>query len=192
MADPVLDSIGPNAGLLIGDGDQNFGEALATQMYERGFEPHTAKTRSQCLEHIEAASPAYAVVDLRFRHGMGFDVVRALRERNQNARVVILSGYGELAHVVAAIKMGAVDYLTKPSDPDTIDRALRTPLGKMSPPPEIAQDTADVQWNHIMRIYHRCEGNVTETAEQLKMHRRTLQRMIKQRNIPRPYVKPPN
>ena len=189
MFDRPLEALGPDANLLIADSDRRFAGALAAQMTERGFESRTASTVCQSLEFIQDTSPAYAVVDLRFEDGTSFDVMSALREYNSNARIVILSGYGELTNVVAAIKMGAIDYLTKPSDPDTIDCALRVSLGKLPPPPAVAQDTAEVRWDHIMQIYHRCGGNVTETAERLKMHRRTLQRMLKKRNVPRPYVK---
>jgi len=173
--------------LLIADGDQAFSAALADEMQTRGFAPQMAATVDEAVNAIRRKPPAYAVIELQLDDGTAFDILDASRKCDEQMRVIVLTGYGELSHVVAAIKLGAIDYLTKPSDPDAIEYALRAVDGSLPPPPEIVPDTADLRWDHIMRTYHACEGNVTAAAERLKMHRRTLQRMLKKRNIPRPY-----
>ena len=129
----------------------------------------------------EAASinpPAFAVVDLRLEDGNGLDVVTALTEARSNSRVVVLTGYGNIATAVAAVKAGAVDYLPKPADADQVAAALLADGATLPPPPDRPMSADRVRWEHIQRVYEQCDRNVSETARRLKMHRRTLQRIL--------------
>ena len=125
--------------------------------------------------------PAYAVVDLRLEDGNGLDVVDALREARPDVRVVVLTGYGAIATAVAAVKMGATDYLSKPADADEVTRALLSQGETLPPPPEMPMSADRVRWEHIQRVYEQCDRNVSETARRLHMHRRTLQRILAKR-----------
>ncbi|HKF72411.1 MAG TPA: response regulator, partial [Stellaceae bacterium] len=123
-------------------------------------------------------TPAFAVVDLRLTDGSGLDVVSALREARPSARIVMLTGYGNIATAVAAVKAGAVDYLPKPADADAVERALLATEASLPPPPEDPMSADRVRWEHIQRVFEQCDRNVSETARRLKMHRRTLQRIL--------------
>jgi len=122
--------------------------------------------------------PAYAVVDLRLEDGNGLEVVEALCEARPDVRVVMLTGYGNIASAVAAVKSGAVDYLAKPADADQIEVALLETDKVLPPPPEDPMSADRVRWEHIQRVFEQCDRNVSETARRLKMHRRTLQRIL--------------
>ncbi|MGB8840081.1 MAG: response regulator, partial [Aliidongia sp.] len=126
----------------------------------------------------EAVPPAFAVVDLRLGDGSGLDIVSAIRTARPNARIVMLTGYGNIATAVAAVKAGALDYLPKPADADAVERALLTRSDGLPPPPEDPMSADRVRWEHIQRVFEQCDRNVSETARRLKMHRRTLQRIL--------------
>ena len=168
---------GPDATLLLVDDDAPFVARLARAMEKRGFLPETAGTVAAGRAAAMARPPAYAVVDLRLEDGNGLQVVEALREARADCRVVILTGYGAIATAVAAVKIGAIDYLAKPADADDIVNALLS-IGGASPPPENPMSADRVRWEHIQRVYELCERNVSETARRLNMHRRTLQRIL--------------
>jgi len=164
--------------LLIVDDDAPLCQRLARAMERRGFLVVTAESVAAGVAAVAAHPPAFAVVDLRLGDGSGLDVVRALREARPMARIVMLTGYGNIATAVAAVKAGAIDYLPKPADADAVERAL---LATEASPPPLPEDpmTADrVRWEHIHRIFEQCDRNVSETARRLKMHRRTLQRIL--------------
>lgn len=164
--------------LLIVDDDQPFRQRLALAMERRGFVVTTAATAEEALVAIADSSPEYAVVDLRLEEGSGLDIVPALRERRPDMRIVMLTGYGNIATAVAAVKAGAVDYLAKPADADDIEAALMA-VGQTKPSPPIRPMSADrVRWEHIQRVYELCDRNVSETARRLNLHRRTLQRIL--------------
>ena len=129
-----------------------------------------------------ARPPAYAVVDLRLEDGNGLDVVEVLREKREDSRVVVLTGYGAIATAVAAVKIGATDYLSKPADAADIMNALISREGELPPPPENPMSADRVRWEHIQRVYELCDRNVSETARRLNMHRRTLQRILAKRS----------
>ena len=129
-----------------------------------------------------ARPPAYAVIDLRLEDGNGLDVVETLRARRPDARIVVLTGYGAIATAVAAVKIGATDYLAKPADADDVMNALLTPKDELPPPPENPMSADRVRWEHIQRVYELCDRNVSETARRLNMHRRTLQRILAKRS----------
>ena len=175
-------SIGPDKTMLLVDDDEPFLKRLAKAMEKRGFEVETADSVVAGKAIATARPPAYAVIDLRLGDGNGLDVVEVIRARREDARVVVLTGYGAIATAVAAVKIGATDYLSKPADANDITQALLTPEGDTPPPPENPMSADRVRWEHIQRVYELCDRNVSETARRLNMHRRTLQRILAKRS----------
>ena len=167
--------------LLIVEDDKSFLQRLARAMEGRGFAVTTAESVAQGLTQLETASPAFAVVDMRLEDGNGLDVISALKRRRPDARAIILTGYGNIATAVNAVKLGAVDYLSKPVDADDVVAALLALDGRKAEPPENPMSADRVRWEHIQRIYELCGRNVSETARRLNMHRRTLQRILAKR-----------
>jgi two-component system response regulator RegA len=168
--------------LLIVDDDRPFRERLARAMQTRGFEVLVAETVREGIAIVRERPPAYAVVDLKLEDGNGLDVVGTLHETRPNARVVVLTGFGNIATAVAAVKFGAIDYLPKPADADDIMGALLAAPGAKPNPPENPMSADRVRWEHIQRVYELCGHNVSETARRLNMHRRTLQRILAKRS----------
>jgi two-component system, response regulator RegA len=164
--------------LLIVDDDEPLCQRLARAMERRGFIVQTADSVAAGSRIAEERPPAFAVVDLRLADGSGLDVVKVLRRARANARIVMLTGYGNIATAVAAVKAGAVDYLPKPVDADAVERALLATDAALPPPPEDPMSADRVRWEHIQRVFEQCDRNVSETARRLKMHRRTLQRIL--------------
>ncbi|KUP94792.1 ActR/PrrA/RegA family redox response regulator transcription factor [Tritonibacter horizontis] len=182
MVEAALPEIGPDASLLLVDDDEPFLRRLAKAMEKRGFVVETAGSVADGKTAALARPPAYAVVDLRLEDGNGLDVVEALREKRPDSRVVVLTGYGAIATAVAAVKIGATDYLSKPADAKDITDALLASDDAMPPPPENPMSADRVRWEHIQRVYELCDRNVSETARRLNMHRRTLQRILAKRS----------
>ncbi len=181
IEEPIAD-LGPDRTLLLVDDDEPFVKRLARAMEKRGFEPETAESVAIGKAMAMARPPAYAVVDLRLEDGNGLDVVEALRERRPDCRIVVLTGYGAIATAVAAVKIGAIDYLSKPADATEVTNALLARSETLPPPPENPMSADRVRWEHIQRIYEMCDRNVSETARRLNMHRRTLQRILAKRS----------
>jgi len=178
---PDDDILGSDRSLLIVEDDKPFLTRLARAMEGRGFAVDTADTVEEAVAKIKAAPPAYAVVDMRLGDGNGLDVVAAIREKREDARAVILTGYGNIATAVTAVKLGAIDYLSKPADADEIFAALTRTSDDRVAPPENPMSADRVRWEHIQRVYEMCDRNVSETARRLNMHRRTLQRILAKR-----------
>jgi len=166
--------------LLLLDDDQALRTRLGRALEARGFEVTTAASVSEATEALRARLPAFAVLDMRLEDGNGLKVVEAIRERREDARIVMLTGYGAIATAVAAVKAGAVDYLSKPADADDVVKALLA-TGDAPEPPENPMSADRVRWEHIQRVYELCDHNVSETARRLGMHRRTLQRILAKR-----------
>jgi two-component system response regulator RegA len=164
--------------LLIVDDDEPFLARLARAMERRGFEVKTASSITEGIATAKAAPPAFAVIDLRLADGSGLDVVTALRAARPDTRIVMLTGYGNIATAVAAVKAGALDYLAKPADADQVEAALLARELSLPPPPENPMSADRVRWEHIQRVFEQCDRNVSETARRLNMHRRTLQRIL--------------
>ncbi|MGH7040456.1 MAG: ActR/PrrA/RegA family redox response regulator transcription factor [Stellaceae bacterium] len=164
--------------LLIVDDDAPLCQRLARAMERRGFIVTTADSVATGVAAAAGHPSAYAVVDMRLGDGRGFDVVSALRKARPQARIVMLTGYGNIATAVAAVKAGAIDYLPKPADADAVERALLAQEDGTPEPPEDPMSADRVRWEHIQRVFELCERNVSETARRLKMHRRTLQRIL--------------
>ncbi len=167
--------------LLIVDDDKPFLERLAKAMERRGFEVETADGVAAGIEAAKRTPPAFAVLDMRLGDGNGLDIVPVIRQSRNNARIIMLTGYGNIATAVAAVKAGAVDYLAKPTDADQVEAALLNRDGNLPPPPDHPMSADRVRWEHIQRVYEQCGRNVSETARRLNMHRRTLQRILNKR-----------
>jgi two-component system, response regulator RegA len=174
-------STSPEKTLLIVEDDKPFLQRLASAMQTRGFAVTTAASVAEGLQQVEHCAPAFAVVDMRLGDGNGLDVIERLKNRRPDARGVILTGYGNIATAVTAVKMGAFDYLAKPADADEIHAALMAQPGERAMPPENPMSADRVRWEHIQRVYELCGRNVSETARRLNMHRRTLQRILAKR-----------
>ena len=180
MADLVAAMPGDRS-LLIVEDDKSFLQRLARAMEGRGFTVTTAESVADGLTQLETTSPAFAVVDMRLEDGNGLEVISVLKRRRPDARAIILTGYGNIATAVNAVKLGAVDYLSKPVDADDVVAALLALEGRRAEPPENPMSADRVRWEHIQRIYELCGRNVSETARRLNMHRRTLQRILAKR-----------
>ncbi len=178
---PALPVLPVDASLLIVEDDANFRNRLARAMEKRGFQVMTAAGVSEARMIMRQTPPAFAVVDLRLNDGDGLNVVNDLHDLREDCKALILTGYGNIATAVAAVKAGAIDYLAKPADAYDIEKALLTPDGAMPPPPENPMSADRVRWEHIQRVYELCGHNVSETARRLGMHRRTLQRILAKR-----------
>ena len=175
------DEIGPDASLLVVDDDGPFLRRLARALEARGFAVDTAESVAEGIAKAKTNPPKYAVVDLRLGDGSGLDVIAAIRQRRDDTRIIMLTGYGNIATAVNAVKLGAVDYLAKPADADDIFAALTQRPGEKVELPENPMSADRVRWEHIQRVYEICERNVSETARRLNMHRRTLQRILAKR-----------
>jgi len=180
MVEAALNAVNDRS-LLIVEDDKSFLLRLARAMEGRGFTVTTAESVADGLQHVEKSAPAYAVVDMRLGDGNGLDVISALKRRRPDARGIVLTGYGNIATAVTAVKLGAVDYLSKPADADDVIAALLALDGKKAEPPSNPMSADRVRWEHIQRIYELCGRNVSETARRLNMHRRTLQRILAKR-----------
>ena len=182
MIERKIEEIGIDKTLLLVDDDEPFLRRLTKAMEKRGFKVESAGSVAAGRAIATARPPAYAVVDLRLTDGNGFDVVEVLHEKRPDCRVVVLTGYGAIATAVAAVKIGATDYLSKPADASDIMNALLASGDDLPPPPENPMSADRVRWEHIQRVYELCDRNVSETARRLNMHRRTLQRILAKRS----------
>ena len=175
-------AIGVDNTLLILDDDEPFRKRLARAMDKRGFTATDLDSVAAGRAFCTATPPAYAVIDLRLEDGNGLDVVEVLREKRPDAKIVVLTGYGAIATAVAAVKIGATDYLSKPADANDVTNALLADPEDKPEPPENPMSADRVRWEHIQRVYELCDRNVSETARRLNMHRRTLQRILAKRS----------
>jgi two-component system response regulator RegA len=166
--------------LLVLDDDNALRTRLGRALESRGFEVTLAASLAEAFEALKTSIPAFAVLDMRLEDGNGLKVVEAIRDRREDARIVMLTGYGAIATAVAAVKAGAVDYLQKPADADDVVKALLM-TGEAPEPPDNPMSADRVRWEHIQRVYELCDHNVSETARRLGMHRRTLQRILAKR-----------
>ena len=168
--------------LLIVDDDNPFRDRLARAMEKKGFKVIQAESVKTGINHAKSTPPAFAVVDLRLGDGSGLTVVKEIRKFKKNSRIVMLTGYGNIPTAVAAVKAGAIDYIPKPADADDVENALLASPESKAIPPENPMSADRVKWEHINRIFELCNRNVSETARKLKMHRRTLQRILSKRS----------
>ena len=171
-----------NKNLLLVDDDSPFRERLARAMEKKGFQVSQAEGVKKGIESVKQSVPGFAVVDLRLGDGNGLEVVKEIKKSAPNSRVIMLTGYGNIPTAVAAVKDGAIDYLAKPADADDVEKALLADVNKKASPPENPMSADRVKWEHIHRVFELCNRNVSETARRLKMHRRTLQRILSKRS----------
>jgi len=181
MTDESQEALGKEMTLLLVDDDRPFLTRLGRAMETRGFDVEMAETVAEGVEQVRKNPPAYAVVDMRLEDGNGLDVIAALHDAKPDARAIVLTGYGNIATAVTAVKLGAVDYLAKPADADDVYNALMADPDHKAEPPENPMSADRVRWEHIQRVYELCNRNVSETARRLNMHRRTLQRILAKR-----------
>ena len=168
--------------LLIVDDDNPFRERLARAMEKKGFVVTQAESVKKGIDSLKMTKPAFAVVDLRLNDGNGLEVVKEIQYLNTNSRIIMLTGYGNIPTAVSAIKHGAIDYLAKPADAEDVEKALLADPKSKAQPPENPMTADRVKWEHIHRVFELCNRNVSETARKLKMHRRTLQRILSKRS----------
>ena len=171
-----------NKSLLIVDDDNPFRERLARAMEKKGFNVIQAESVKKGIDSVKVTKPGFAVVDLRLNDGNGLDVVKQIQETNSSSRIIMLTGYGNIPTAVAAIKEGAIDYLAKPADAEDVEKALLANPKSKAAPPENPMSADRIKWEHIHRVFELCSRNVSETARRLKMHRRTLQRILSKRS----------
>ena len=174
-------SLPEDATLMILDDDAPFRTRLGRAMEQRGFDVKTVETVFEAKRVARDNPPAFAVLDMRLEDGNGLDVIDQIHEARPDCKMVMLTGYGNLATAVSAVKRGAVDYLAKPADADDVCKALLAEKGQAPEPPENPMSADRVRWEHIQRVYELCGKNVSETARRLNMHRRTLQRILAKR-----------
>jgi two-component system response regulator RegA len=175
------DELPADRSLVLVDDDRAFLQRLERAMQLRGFEVRSAHSVAEGLDLIRQKAPAFAVVDMRLEDGNGLDVIAELAKARPQSRAIVLTGYGNIATAVTAVKMGAVDYLSKPADADDVVAALLASGNEKSELPNNPMSADRVRWEHIQRIYEMCNRNVSETARRLNMHRRTLQRILAKR-----------
>jgi two-component system response regulator RegA len=168
--------------LLIVDDDDPFRNRLGRAMESKGFKVSLAKSVEEGLISARRSPPGFAVVDLRLLDGNGLDVIEEIHKLKPDSRVVMLTGYGNLPTAVSAVKAGAIDYLAKPADAEDVEAALLAEPNSKAQPPENPMSADRVKWEHIQRVFELCNRNVSETARRLKMHRRTLQRILSKRS----------
>ena len=168
--------------LLIVDDDDPFRNRLARAMDKKGFVVTEAKSVEEGLKIAQNTPTSFAVIDLRLEDGNGLEVIKTLHKSKKESRIVMLTGYGNLPTAVAAVKAGAIDYIAKPVDADDVEAALLATAESKAKPPENPMSADRVKWEHIHRVFELCNRNVSETARRLKMHRRTLQRILSKRS----------
>ena len=151
-------------------------------MEKKGFSVSQAEGVKKGIDLIKLKKPAFAVVDLRLGDGNGLEIVKELQASNVGCKIIMLTGYGNIPTAVAAIKQGAIDYLAKPADADDVEKALLADPNLKAAPPENPMSADRIKWEHIHRVFELCNRNVSETARRLKMHRRTLQRILSKRS----------
>ena len=151
---------------------------LSRAMEKKGFSVTQAESVKDGIKSVIKLNPAFAVIDLRLGDGNGIEVVKEIQKSKKDSRVIMLTGYGNISTAVSAIKTGAIDYLAKPADADDVEKALLAEPNSKAAPPENPMSADRVKWEHIHRVFELCNRNVSETARRLKMHRRTLQRIL--------------
>ena len=167
-----------NKELIIVDDDFPFRERLSRSMQKKGFNVENFSNSLETIKRISVKKFDYAIVDMRLEDGSGLELIKKMKENNPNTKPLLLTGYGNIATAVAAIKFGAIDYLPKPAEVDQIYDALTSSKDILPPPPENPMSADRIRWEHIQRVFIQCSRNVSETARKLRMHRRTLQRIL--------------
>ena len=164
--------------LLIVDDDLPFRERLSRSMEKKGFIVESSANFKDSVDMVSSNQYDFAVVDMRLEDGSGLELIKEIKKLSPDTKSLLLTGYGNIATAVAAIKSGAIDYLPKPAEIDQIYDALTNSKEILPPPPENPMTADRIRWEHIQRVFIQCNRNVSETARRLRMHRRTLQRIL--------------
>jgi len=168
--------------LLLVDDDELFCRILSSALEKRGFSVQVSHNVADAIALIGDAAPEYAVVDLSMPGDSGLVLVEKLHQLDEHTRIVVLTGYASIATAVEAIKLGAIHYLAKPADADEVVAALGRESGDTAT--EVSgqpMSTKRLEWEYIQKVLMECDGNISETARRLGMHRRTLQRKLAKR-----------
>ena len=171
--------------ILVVEDDDAFRTVLVKALEDRGYDVRGVSDAKSALAAARDDSPEMAVVDLRLQDESGLDVVRGLKAIDASTAIVVLTGYGSIASALESIRLGALHYLTKPTDPDRILAAFER--GLAARPRDLPIDTpslARVEWEHLQRVLTDCGGNISEAARELGMHRKSLQRKLAKRPVP--------
>jgi two-component system response regulator RegA len=184
MTERTLEDDQSLPGILLVDDDEVFCEVLARALRKRDYDVFTAHDQQQIVELAEQHDADYAIVDLRIGQDSGLSVIKALLEINPELRVVVLTGYASISTAVEAIKLGAVHYLTKPTEADDILKAFYHDQGnenvKLSERPMSAKR---LEWEHLQKVLNDYDGNISAAARAMGMHRRTLQRKLAKKPV---------
>ena len=164
--------------LLIVDDDTPFRDRLSRSMEKKGFVVEAYSSYNSCMSRCLEKKFDYAIIDMRLEDGSGLELIKKIKEISPHTKSLLLTGYGNIATAVAAIKTGAIDYLPKPAEIEQIYDALTNSNETLPPPPENPMTADRIRWEHIQRVFILCKRNVSETARRLRMHRRTLQRIL--------------
>ena len=167
-----------NKELLIADDDVPFKERLTKSMEKKGFNVEAFSSSKKTIQRIKEKNFNFAIVDMRLGDGSGLEIIKLIKSIHPQTKSLLLTGYGNIATAVAAIKSGAIDYLPKPAEIEQIYEALISSKDILPPPPDNPMTADRVKWEHIQRVFIQCNRNVSETARRLRMHRRTLQRIL--------------
>ena len=179
MADLEQNTLVKDKTLFIIEDDKPFRERLTTSFQRKDFTVTAAASKKEALDVLAGNNFNYAKVDIRLGYGSGLDVIKVIKEQNPECGTVMLTSYGNIATAVSSVKLGADDYLTKPANRDDIEKSLMSATAtSLPPPPENPMSADRIRWEHIQRVFTQCNRNVSETARRLKMHRRTLQRIL--------------
>jgi two-component system response regulator RegA len=174
----AVDAIREGRTLLVVDDDERFRVRLVQAFLDRGLEARGAADYDEALAAARAESPELALVDLRLPGRSGLELVPALKELDATTNVVVLTGYGSIATALESVRLGATTYLTKPVDADQILAAFDGPSAAAAAKPPKVPSLARVEWEHIQRVLGDCDGNVSQAARLLGIHRRSLQRKL--------------
>ena len=175
----MSDDTTPRPTVLVVDDDETFRSRLARAFENKGFEARTAANGDEAVRAATEESPEHAVVDLRMPGMSGLALVQALHAIDPTTKIVVLTGYGSIATAVEAVRRGALDYLTKPAELAEILRAFeKSESDAPIDPPATVPSLARAEWEHINRVLTECDGNISQAARLLGMHRRSLQRKL--------------
>lgn len=170
----------PAVSILVVDDDEVFRTRMARALRDRGHEVRTAANADEALQLAQAESPEYAVVDLQMAGRGGLALLSELKALDAATAVVVLTGYGSIATATEAVRRGALDYVSKPIDADGLLAAFTRGARTSAPFPETpaTPTLARAEWEHIQRVLADCEGNISEAARRLGLHRKSLQRKL--------------
>ncbi len=165
--------------LLLADDDRTFCQVMSKALEHRGFAVDTAHDGATALKMIDESAPEYALIDLRLPDMSGLKLVERLKAADEHTIIVVLTGYGSIATAIESIKLGATQYLTKPTNADEVKQAFNCKRPNLDAAPAEKPLSVDrLEWEHIQRVLSEQGDNISATARALNMHRRTLQRKL--------------